>query len=143
MKRFVDGEALEFPDSGFEIREGVDRLYVRTPQGIFSGLAIKQGDRTLVSYKGNQYEIERKLPRRKVHHASGGELRAPMPGLVVDVMAKVGDNLQKGQKILVLEAMKTQQPFHAPFEGVLAQLLVSKNDQVQEGVILAVVEEKS
>jgi biotin carboxyl carrier protein len=48
-----------------------------------------------------------------------------------------------GGVIVVLEAMKTQQPIRAPFDGVLKRLGVSKGDQVVEGQLLAIVEPKS
>ena len=68
-------------------------------------------------------------------------MHAPMPGLIVDVLAAEGDAVKKGQKILVLEAMKTQQPFASPFDGILKKLFVAKGTQVVEGALLAVVEE--
>lgn len=66
-------------------------------------------------------------------------MRAPMPGQIVDVLVERGANVTKGEKILVLEAMKTQQPFTAPFDGVVEKLDVTKGQQVAEGAVLAVV----
>lgn len=66
-------------------------------------------------------------------------MRAPMPGLIVDVLLSEGVDVKKGDKILVLEAMKTQQAFTAPFDGKLDSLKVGKGDQVIDGQVLAVV----
>lgn len=62
-----------------------------------------------------------------------------MPGVIVDVLLEAGVTVMKGDKILVLEAMKTQQPFLAPFDGTLAEVKVSKGEQVGEGALLALV----
>lgn len=63
-----------------------------------------------------------------------------MPGVIVDVLVAEGDTVTKGQKLLVLEAMKTQQPFTAPFDGKVTKLPITKGQQVIDGATLAVVE---
>ena len=66
-----------------------------------------------------------------------------MPGMIVDVLVSEGDAVVAGQKILVLEAMKTQQPFNAPFDGVVTKLNAVKGVQVSGEDLLAVVEPSS
>jgi biotin carboxyl carrier protein len=63
-----------------------------------------------------------------------------MPGQIVEVSCKVGDSVEAGDRLLVLEAMKMQQPIVAPVTGLVASLLVSKGDQVDDGQVLATVE---
>ena len=62
-----------------------------------------------------------------------------MPGLIVDVLVSVGEAVTKGQKVAVLEAMKTQQPFLAPFDGVVETLSVVKGQQVEDGQAVAII----
>ncbi len=139
MKRFVNGEEVELGVSDAEISTLGNRLMVRTPEGSFSALAVRQGDKVLVSYRGQTYTIE-KIRRTASSKAAGsGEMRAPMPGQIVDVIASEGATVQKGDKILVLEAMKTQQAFNAPFEGTVREIKVRRGDQVTDGQLLAVV----
>jgi acetyl/propionyl-CoA carboxylase alpha subunit len=141
MKRFVNGDETELDADAAEVVRLSDRLMVRTESGTFSALAIRQGEVTLVSYKGCQYRVEDRPPRvRAGAQAGSGELRAPMPGQIVDVRHALGDLLKIGDTILVLEAMKTQQPFLAPFDGKLTQIAVVKDDQVSADELLAVVE---
>jgi 3-methylcrotonyl-CoA carboxylase alpha subunit len=64
-----------------------------------------------------------------------------MPGQIVDVLVAAGDTVSKGQKLIVLEAMKTQQPFNAPFDGTVITLNAVKGAQVKDGELLVVVEE--
>jgi 3-methylcrotonyl-CoA carboxylase alpha subunit len=141
MKFFVDGNEIELESTSAEIAKLSDRLVVKTPEGAHTAVAIRQGEAVLISYRGQQFKIERKRPRSGVHGAAAsGELRAPMPGQIVDVLAEEGATLAKGDKILVLEAMKTQQPFTAPFAGTLVRVNVKKGEQVVDGALLALVQ---
>ncbi len=70
------------------------------------------------------------------HTASEGILTAPMPGLVSKVWVQVGDEVEAGQRLLILEAMKTEQALRAPFAGIVHQLNVREGEIVQEGSVL-------
>jgi propionyl-CoA carboxylase alpha chain len=72
--------------------------------------------------------------------APAGSLLAPMPGLVLRVLAEPGAAVTAGQPILVLEAMKMEQTVSAPADGVLAELHAKAGDQVSAGQVLAVLE---
>ena len=65
--------------------------------------------------------------------AEGGRLTAPMPGKVVSFLAKVGDPVQQGQALAVMEAMKMEHTISAPHDGVVEELLYLVGDQVAEG----------
>ncbi len=139
MRRFVNGVETDLELSGAEITYLPDRLAVRTADGTQTAVAIRQGDTVHISYLGQTFTIE-KVARVKSGRGSGdGELRAPMPGLIVDVLQPEGAQVKKGDKILVLEAMKTQQAFIAPFDGVVTSLKTEKGQQVADGQLLAVV----
>ncbi len=140
MKYFLNGEPVEFTET-FDISRLPDRLQVKTAEGSFSALAVRDGDAILISYKGSQYRLETKQSRmRSGGGAKSGEFRAPMPGQIVDVLVAEGDSVVAGQKLLVLEAMKTQQPFNAPFDGKVTKLSATKGAQVMSDELLAVVE---
>ena len=65
-----------------------------------------------------------------------------MPGLVVQVLLEAGAEVAAGDRILVVEAMKTQQPIVAPLAGVVESVRVKVGQQVSEEQILAIVVEK-
>ncbi len=141
MRRFVNGEEVELSASGVTVSRLPDRLLVRTEEGTHSAVAVRSGDSVLVSYRGRVYEVQQARPRARASAGAGsGEMHAPMPGLIVDVLVAEGDAVTKGQKLLVLEAMKTQQPFLAPFDGKVAVLAAGKGQQVIEGSLLIRVE---
>jgi 3-methylcrotonyl-CoA carboxylase alpha subunit len=66
-----------------------------------------------------------------------GAILAPMPGKVIAVEVTAGDTVTKGQKLLVLEAMKMEHALTAPFDGVVAELHVQAGGQVQVEALLA------
>ena len=72
--------------------------------------------------------------------APAGSLLAPMPGLVLRVLAEVGAVVTAGQPILILEAMKMEQTVSAPASGVVAELRAKAGEQVSTGQVLAVLE---
>ena len=74
--------------------------------------------------------------------APAGSLLAPMPGLVLRVLAEVGAVVTAGQPLLVLEAMKMEQTVSAPASGVVAELRAKAGEQVSTGQVLAVLEAK-
>ena len=65
--------------------------------------------------------------------AEGGRLTAPMPGKVVSFLTQVGDRVQRGQALAVMEAMKMEHTISAPHDGVVEELLYRAGDQVAEG----------
>ena len=68
-----------------------------------------------------------------------GRLTAPMAGRIVAVRARVGDDVVKGQILVILEAMKMEHEIKAPGDGVLGSVLVATGDQVEPKQILAMV----
>jgi propionyl-CoA carboxylase alpha chain len=67
-----------------------------------------------------------------------GSLLAPMPGTVSRVAVAAGDEVAKGDLVLVLEAMKMEHPVYAPTDGTVESLPVSAGQQVDGGSVLAV-----
>ncbi len=66
----------------------------------------------------------------------GGGFAAPMPGKVLEVRVVAGDQVTKGQTLLVLEAMKMEQHMTAPDDGVVAEVFVTAGQQVAKDEVL-------
>lgn len=71
--------------------------------------------------------------------AGGKKVVSPLPGVVIDVCVKEGEAVKRGQKLVVLEAMKMENEILAESDGTVAKLLVSKGDSVLEGADIAVI----
>jgi acetyl/propionyl-CoA carboxylase alpha subunit len=140
MNRFVNGDEMELSASEFLV-QGKGPLWEVFSGGVrYSCATVRVGDALLVSYRGRQFKIEKKSSRRSAGSSvSSGEVRAPMPGAIVDLRCKLGDVVVKGAVLLVLEAMKTHQQLLAPIDGTITKLLVQVGTQVADGQVLVVV----
>ena len=72
--------------------------------------------------------------------AGGDSVLAPMPGLVKLVSAVKGQNVSKGDALMVLEAMKMEHTLTAPRDGIVAEVLAAAGDQVSDGTVLLALE---
>jgi len=68
-----------------------------------------------------------------------GEVKAPMPGLVIKIEVTVGQTVMKGDGLLVIEAMKMENEIRSPIAGNVAKIMVSKGTAVEKGQHLMVV----
>lgn len=137
MRRFVNGsEVVLEPSAGITVNSLGDRMIVYGPSGAESAVSVRVGDTVLVSYQGRQFKIEKAVRTASSGAKGSGQISAPMPGLIVDVLVAEGAFVEKGQKLVVLEAMKTQQAFTSPFPGEVKLLKVQPGDQVVEGQLL-------
>ncbi len=69
----------------------------------------------------------------------GGNIKSPLPGVVLDLHVKEGDTVKIGQKLLTLEAMKMENNIDSDKDGTVVSLKVAKGDNVMEGDILIVI----
>jgi 3-methylcrotonyl-CoA carboxylase alpha subunit len=110
------------------------------------GLAFDGFD-VLVSLGGESYRLTKPPPPEVDGVDPGGTdtaatLTAPMPGTVVKVLVVEGEEVEEGQLLLVLEAMKMEQPVVAPHSGRVASLPYGEGTLVPGGAVLAEIEEE-
>lgn len=98
-----------------------------------------------VLLRGHLYEVSVEDERQRLlRKAAGGDvtqsgdyqLKAPMPGLVVDVPVQEGEAVSKGQIMVVLESMKMQNELKAPRDGTIGRVRVKAGDSVKLGAML-------
>ncbi|WP_421791967.1 biotin carboxylase N-terminal domain-containing protein [Hyphobacterium sp.] len=111
----VDGEAVDLP-SGYRAK------------------IIGDTDGVVVFNHGRASRFDFPRPDAAADAAeAGGLVKAPMPGKVLSLNVAEGDAVVKGQKLLVLEAMKMEHALAAPRDGVIASVSIAAGDQVGEG----------
>ncbi len=64
------------------------------------------------------------------------EIKAPMPGLILEINVKVGQEVKEDDALLILEAMKMENVLSSPRDGIIKSISVSKNDTVDKGELL-------
>ena len=94
-----------------------------------------------VLLRGRQYQAKVEDEREKRLKAAagaeaveGGEfhLKAPMPGLVVAILIEEGQEVKKGQVMLILESMKMQNELKAPRDGIMGRVRVKAGESVEQ-----------
>ncbi|MDR0687764.1 MAG: biotin/lipoyl-binding protein [Prevotellaceae bacterium] len=89
------------------------------------------------------------IPSSDSHHqaiaktsapGAAGIIKAPLPGVVLDVYVKEGDTVTVGQKLLLLEAMKMENNIEAERAGKVTAVKVKKGDSILEGAVLVTIE---
>ena len=97
--------------------------------------------------KNSRFAVEIRDPRslrsRKSAAATGEgpqKLLAPMPGKVVRIILAAGSEVEAGQGVLVVEAMKMQNELKSPKKGTVKQVMVAEGASVTAGEVLAIVE---
>lgn len=109
----------------------------------------KEAHTMLIKVNGNKYsvvvkdemdELLHKLGMDVSDHRKTSDIKAPMPGLVLDVKVSMGQKINKGDAILVLEAMKMENVLRASEGGTVKKISVSKGDKVEKNQVMMVIE---
>jgi acetyl/propionyl-CoA carboxylase alpha subunit len=155
----IEGRTLEVDLTGDVPR--VDGELLEASLEAVPGTTIRQllvggGARTLVARRagghvwdlhldGDRYEVEVVDERTRAIQAMTGAgaapkgpkpVRAPMPGMVVRVGVAVGDRVEAGQSVVIMEAMKMENDLKAEAPGVVARVAVEAGQAVEKGTVL-------
>ena len=94
------------------------------------------GKRVEVSVKDKFDLLLEQLGMDKLSHKKIDSIKAPMPGLVLDVLVSEGQAVKKGDTLLILEAMKMENALKSPADGVIKKVAVSKGMAVEKNQLL-------
>jgi len=140
------------------LRGSPDASAVEMAPGVFSIIIDGKAVRVLVSREGESYNahcdgiegevlVETERSRLLKRYAGPGrvqtrkaEIHAPMPALVVRVEVKVGDSVEKGGGLVILEAMKMENELRAPHSGIVKKVCVVQGTKVEKGELLLLLE---
>jgi len=99
---------------------------------------VVAGGKVQFAFDGEIYTVD--LPERggraRARKQHDHSLEAPMPGLVLKVLFGPGDKVEKGQQLIILEAMKMEHAILAPRDGTIAAVNCREGEMVQPGVDL-------
>lgn len=140
----IDGEAFEW--DVIEVKNG--SFHVLKDNKSYNVEVIKSDAAEksfLVSVNGNKYQLNVKdkfdvllksLGMDNLNASKINEIKAPMPGLVIDIRVAEGDTVKKGDAILVLEAMKMENNIKSPTDGMIKKINVKKGVAVEKNQVL-------
>ena len=146
--RFRLGEDAERVASVVEVEPGVYSVLAngRSYDVRVAGRPGTQLGQTTVLLRGHAINVDVRDPRElsasKSAAAGHGrqQLASPMPGKVVRILVAVGDSVDAGQGLIVVEAMKMQNEMKSPKAGVVVELKAREGATVAAGDVLAVIE---
>jgi 3-methylcrotonyl-CoA carboxylase alpha subunit len=103
------------------------------------GRVLRSGGDLVVILRGRNHTLATYDPVQAGEYADTGarDLRAPMPGKLIQVLVKPGDHARRGQPVAILEAMKMEHTLSAPIDAVIEAIHGVVGDQVAEGAIIA------
>ncbi|HDN81664.1 MAG TPA: biotin/lipoyl-binding protein [Methanomicrobia archaeon] len=135
---FVDGieylvEVEESEFGVYSIKLGEKEAKIR----IEEVLDIKRKERGDIERK--DIKTERKIEKKPIIRGEGTTLTAPMPGKVIEVIAKRGSEVKLGDPVIILEAMKMKNEISAPVSGIVKEIRVKEGENVDSGDIIAVI----
>ncbi len=153
-------EIEELADAGsFEINLGGKRISADLRQAgpasfsiivgnrAFDLDVIRQGDEFVVSSRAGVTRLTLEDARRRLMQSRGSreasgkvQMRAMMPGRVLSVAVKVGDEVQAQQGVLVIEAMKMENELKSPKAGKVVEVKVAAGQTVEKGELLLAIE---
>lgn len=100
-----------------------------------------------ITVAGQRFEVRAEDERErallgslKAAHETGEiKVRAPMPGLVLNVVKAAGETVERGETVVILEAMKMENDLATPHGGTVKEVLVSKGQTVNQGDVLVII----
>lgn len=155
----VNGEeySAEITENGVSLNGTEQSIYLKraddgtvqvvTPTGVHY-LSLEEGETSkafALRIGGQSYEIDvkdkydlllKQLGMDKLLSTQQQDLKAPMPGLVLEVLVEAGATVKKGEPVLVLEAMKMENVIKAPSDVTIKSILVKPQQVVEKNAIL-------
>jgi biotin carboxyl carrier protein len=147
---FDDGRVLVDGVASTWIRSGDGRTLIREESGRQESIVLAPGARPKEGAVGGrrvelqvQTAAEAALDAALGTGAAGGgdgRLTAPMPGRIVKVSVAVGDEVEAGSPVVIIEAMKMENELQAPSSGTVVSVEVEAGQAVEAGVVLLTIE---
>jgi biotin carboxyl carrier protein len=135
----VDADAVQVAPNAISVMLGRQSFEIHVSRSVDGTLNLQCGP-----HEFSADIIDPRVWRGRKHSAveveGRQEILAPMPGKVIRVLAAVGDAVEAGQGLLVVEAMKMQNEIRSPKSGKVERLLVKEGQNVNAGEVLAWVE---
>lgn len=122
----VDGKTYEMEIELVSEKEELSNLNPRTvPKVTFSGGKSTDSVVRIVGPEASRQT-----------HNNDNLVLSPMPGTIIKLMAKQGDNVARGDVVMILEAMKMENEIHAQKSGIIKEVCVKEGDAVPGGAPL-------
>ena len=142
---------LSFEDKSFdwdcvEIKNGQFHLLFKGRSLVADVVEVDSSEKVfIIRINNNSYRVQLKDRYDELLQSLGmdtfsskkeSEIKAPMPGRVLDVVVQEGDRISKGDNVVVLEAMKMENVIKSPTDGIVKNVCVIKEEAVEKNQVL-------
>ena len=137
----IDGEL-----SSYSIEKQGDRYFIYTETGLSTVRVIeKQSDKIALDINGKPVEVGVKdhialtLEKLGIDNSTESvinEVKAPMPGVIMSIVIELGQEIKKGEPLLILEAMKMENMIKSPTDGTVTSIYIKKGQSVEKNETL-------
>jgi biotin carboxyl carrier protein len=113
-------------------------------------LDFNENHNVFIMYNGLSFEVSvtdstKRMLEKFIKQGGGvtnseGLIKAPMPGMVVKIMVAEGDEVQEGDKVVIVEAMKMENALKSPVAGVVKKIYAMESQAVEKNAILIEIE---
>ncbi len=96
-------------------------------------LFLRKGtNKLLIIFDGKEYEVEIGEKKHFEEKITDNFIYAPMPGIVTEIKVKIGEKVNKGTPLLIMESMKMQIEISAPFDGEVEEIYIKENSPIKK-----------
>ncbi len=135
----LHGENYHIKVTGAGPKEQAGRHFYFSVDGIPEEMIVETLDEIVLG-GGTQGAVKEAIAGKRPKPSKEGHVGTTMPGNIVDVLVKEGDQVEAGQAVLITEAMKMETEIQAPIAGAVIQVLVAKGDSVNPNEVLIEIE---
>lgn len=135
--QLFDGEVIKLNESNYKVYKGTKIYHVELVTRQDKELTIKVNDELLIVRVTDH--IDRILDKLGMNVAASNlikEIKAPMPGSILNIIAKAGEEVKQGDQLLVLEAMKMENVIKSPGDGIVSKIHVAEKENVEKNQVL-------
>ncbi len=125
-------DVREIDTSTFEIEINGKRATIKVEKCLPEEVTVAKVERAEV-VRRKESKAGKKVESAK---AEGRKVTAPMTGVVTKILKKEGEKVEEGENVLIIEAMKMENPIPSPQNGIISAIAVNEGDKVSTGDVL-------
>ena len=132
-------DSIQISDSKFHVLKNNQSYQIEILESDFSSKTMTlevNGNKYDVTIKDSYDQLVKKLGFASANNQKLKNIKAPMPGLIIDILVESGQSIQKGDPLLILEAMKMENILKAGGEGIIKSVSFTKGMAVDKGQVI-------
>tara|TARA_B100001750_G_scaffold88144_1_gene69573 strand:+ start:1851 stop:2360 length:510 start_codon:yes stop_codon:yes gene_type:complete len=137
----VDGEPVNVEDWYISTTEVQEEIVIHRGEGNENVVLAKVSDVWWVHHNGHTSRVSVVEAGAQSTFDQSGGLTSPMPGKILTILSSVGESVNAGQTLLILEAMKMENRICSPVDGVVTAIHFEEGSQVNQDAILIEIDE--